>query len=380
MDPLDQLQSLGSLITSRGAKLLEGIKSGAELLSFRPHVLTVGSLRLITTSLIAEGGYSFVYTAREMAPSGSEQGRIFALKKVIAQEEETVEIGRAEMRLLSTLPPHPHIIRYYGGSIEHKGRGVSEMYMVLEYCPNGSLVDLVMPGQPQLPEAKLLSIFHSVCKAVAHLHSQSPPIAHRDLKLENVLCNASGLYKLCDFGSVTTRRVKPDSRAERLREEEIISKFSTLMYRAPEMVDLYQGREIFEAVDVWSLGCILYTLAFHKHPFDAGTELQIVNACVSFPATSPYDAAIHDLILFALEPDPAKRPTIFELIGRVSARRAHTLDDEISLADSYQQLEIRGAGPRERASSHLAASSCTHGATLLLSVYATAAWCLSAAA
>jgi len=337
---LDKLQSFGTLLTQRGQKLLDGIKSGAELLKFRPQIVTVGELRLITTSLIAEGGYSFVYTARELT-SGVEQGRMFALKKVIAQDTDTIDIGRAEMHLLQTLPPHPHIIRYFGGSIENKERGITELYMVLEYCPHGSLIELVLPGRPQLAEPKLLSIFHSVCKAVAHLHSQTPPIAHRDLKLENVLCNANGLYKLCDFGSVTTRRVTLESRAERLREEETIQRFSTLMYRAPEMVNLYLGHPITEAVDVWALGCILYTLAFHKHPFDSGSELQIVNATVSFPPASPYVPDVHALINYALEPDPTKRPTVFELIERVAARRAAQMDDKVARADERQQQPSR---------------------------------------
>jgi hypothetical protein len=164
---LDKLQALsanvGALLQSRGAKLLERLKTGAELLAFRPQVLSVGELRLITTSLVAEGGYSFVYTARELMP-GTEQGRRFALKKVIAQDAETLEIARAEQSLLATLPPHPHIVRYFGGSVEQRRQGGQELYMVLEYCPHGSLVDLVLPGAPVLSEARLLSVFHSVCK------------------------------------------------------------------------------------------------------------------------------------------------------------------------------------------------------------------------
>ncbi|KAJ1630532.1 kinase-like domain-containing protein [Pavlovales sp. CCMP2436] len=282
MQDLDfgRLQSLGSLV---GQKLRDGLKTGSALLAHRPQIVTVGSLRLITTSLVAEGGYSFVYTARELG-AGVEQGRMFALKKVLAQDPDTVEIGHAEIRLLETLPPHPHIIRYHGSAIESKGRDLTEIYLVLEYCPNGSLVDLVIPGKPQLPEAKLLSIFHSVCKA-----------------------------------------------------EETIQRFSTLMYRAPEMVNLYEGHEITEAVDVWALGCILYTLAFHRHPFDAGTELQILNASITFPASSPYPPEIHDLILYALQTDPLKRPTVFQLIEKVTARRATEFDDEVTRADKLQQ-------------------------------------------
>mmetsp|Transcript_9055 Transcript_9055/g.21940 ORF Transcript_9055/g.21940 Transcript_9055/m.21940 type:complete len:597 (+) Transcript_9055:36-1826(+) len=334
-----------SLITSGSTKLLDGIKAGAEMLSFRPQFIDVGDLKLVTTSLVAEGGYSFVYTAREVMP-GSEQGRLFALKKVIAQEAEVLEIARVEMNLLRTLPRHPNIIDYHGSTLENKGRGVTEMYMALEYCANGSLVDLVMPGMPSLSEEKLLSVFHPVCKAVAHLHAQNPPITHRDLKLENVLCSSSGVYKLCDFGSATTRRVKIKTSAERQREAETISKFSTLMYRAPEMVDLYQGHEISEKVDVWALGCILYTLAFHKHPFDAGTELQIINARFNIPQSSPYGEEVHNLMRYALQPDPAKRPTVEELIAKVAQRRGVGMDAEINLADSHQLPRDAGRGSK----------------------------------
>jgi hypothetical protein len=93
-------------------------------------------------------------------------------------------------------------------------------------------------------------------------------------------------------------------------------------------VNLYAGHEISEAVDVWALGCVLYTLAFRRHPFDAGTELQIVNAAVAMPRDSPYSADVHALITYALESDPQKRPTVFELIARVVARRARVLDAE----------------------------------------------------
>lgn len=69
-----------------------------------------------------------------------------------------------------------------------------------------------------------------------------PPVAHRDLKIENVLVAADGSLRLCDFGSATTRVQAYTTREEICREEEIIQKFSTAMYRAPEMADLYLKR------------------------------------------------------------------------------------------------------------------------------------------
>lgn len=39
------------------------------------------------------------------------------------------------------------------------------------------------------------------------------------------------------------------------------------MYRPPEMADIYQQFEVSEKVDVWMLGCILYTMCFYVQPF-----------------------------------------------------------------------------------------------------------------
>lgn len=44
-------------------------------------------------------------------------------------------------------------------------------------------------------------------RALVYLHSQEPPIAHRDIKLENVLIN-KGVFKICDFGSCSTLRTE----------------------------------------------------------------------------------------------------------------------------------------------------------------------------
>ena len=45
-------------------------------------------------------------------------------------------------------------------------------------------------------ETELLDIFMAIAYAVQHLHSQSPPIAHRDLKIENILLHEDGTYKV----------------------------------------------------------------------------------------------------------------------------------------------------------------------------------------
>jgi hypothetical protein len=204
--------------------------------------------------------------------------------------------------------------------------------MLLEYCPNGSLVDLLYKKKKSggseyekrapLDEPRVLHVFEQVAAGVAHMHAQAPAISHRDLKLENVLCTADGSYVLCDFGSaVDTVLPASRSRKQAAVEEERIAKYSTLHFRAPEMCDLWREQEVGPKADVWALGCILYCLAFGDHPFPADSPLQILNAAWTFPVNSGRSAELHDVIRRTLAPDPAQRPSALEVVRMVQALR-----------------------------------------------------------
>lgn len=124
------------------------------------------------------------------------------------------------------------------------------MNSMLTSISGGTAAELT--AQRALNEQEILRIFSDVCEAVAQLHLREPPVAHRDLKLENVLLHPeSGSYKLCDFGSCRAGQLRVGSKPEMLQAEEEIQKFTTPAYRAPEMVDLYSGHVINERVDIW---------------------------------------------------------------------------------------------------------------------------------
>jgi len=132
-----------------------------------------------------------------------------------------------------------------------------------QQSPNGEPDEpIAIKTRGSFTEKKICSIFKQVCLALQALHSQNPPIAHRDIKIENVLIGTDKKFKLCDFGSCTTKHATYESREEIAAEEENIQKTSTAMYRAPEMADLYRRQRISEKVDIWALGCFLYTLTF----------------------------------------------------------------------------------------------------------------------
>ena len=100
--------------------------------------------------LIAEGGFAYVYRARDAA-----SGEKLAVKKVIAQDRAAAEIAETELRFLRTLPPHPNIIRLAGGSKQppSTGTGGHEYLFAIELCSGGALTKHVQPGArwPTLP-------------------------------------------------------------------------------------------------------------------------------------------------------------------------------------------------------------------------------------
>jgi AP2-associated kinase len=130
--------------------------------------------------------------------------------------------------------------------------GKREAYLLLEYCSGGHLLAKLngRNGVP-LPLSDICRIFSQLLEAVAPLHSSSPPVIHRDLKLENILFSEEGFVKLCDFGSCALGYTPLRTAEERSRAEESISKETTQMYRAPEMVDLYMRDELTEKTDIW---------------------------------------------------------------------------------------------------------------------------------
>uniref|UniRef100_A0A1B0D4F0 Uncharacterized protein n=1 Tax=Phlebotomus papatasi TaxID=29031 RepID=A0A1B0D4F0_PHLPP len=76
--------------------------------------------------------------------------------------------------------------------------------------------------------------------------------------------------------------------------------------------------------DIWSLGCVLYSICFFKCPFDVVYEkgdsvsLAVLSGNITFPEDSPYSQDMHDLITFMLRLNPMERPFIYSVIERAN--------------------------------------------------------------
>lgn len=201
----------------------------------------------------------------------------------------------------------------------------------------GSLIDVLRNRTTPLEVDVICRIFYQTCRAVAHMHNQAPPITHRDLKVENLLIGSDGMIKLCDFGSATVEVYCPQnswSMSQRTNLEELMARFTTPMYRAPEMVDTWDNRPITCASDVWALGCVLYMLCYMQHPFEDGAKLAILNANYTIPAGDAKYSCFHDIIRGCLQVNPEQRltvPAILERLAAIAEARNYNLKEPLKL-------------------------------------------------
>jgi len=149
-----------------------------------------------------------------------------------------------------------------------------------------------------VPECTSLAIVSGVLSALEALHSLTPsPLAHRDIKAENVLLAADGVsWKLCDFGSASACSLtfSSSSSSAIAKEQMLIDRTTTPCYRAPEMWDISLSRQqVGTKVDMWMLGCLLFRICFGSLPFADANKLQIMDGRFEVPLVKD-DPRRHD--------------------------------------------------------------------------------------
>jgi AP2-associated kinase len=272
------------------------------------------TLSTITVELkekISEGGYAFVYKAVDIAT-----GFEYAAKKIICQSNELVRMAEREIQTMKSLPLHENLVRLIDSAIIQTASGKVAI-LVLELCTGGTLVTLLEKYERNLNLSQILFILKEICSGVLAVHSAG--FIHRDLKIENVLLH-SKKFKLCDFGSCSSEvfDLSSASRQELMALQEKFERETTLMYRPPEMIDLYQRARVDFKGDSWMIGCIAYTLAFCRHPFQDQAQLAIVNAHFNFPGNSRFDEKFHSFVAWILNPNPVERPSVQEIFLAIS--------------------------------------------------------------
>ncbi|PKA59132.1 CBL-interacting protein kinase 22 [Apostasia shenzhenica] len=307
---------------------------------------------------LGEGGFAYVYLVKEIVADGtgssgcglaskksidpshiSDHGT-YALKKVLIQSQEQLELVREEIHV-SSLFSHPNLLPLLDHAIidvksaAQDGSRNHEAYLLFPVHLDGTLLDnskLMQAKKEMFPTMAVLQIFRQLCAGLQHMHSFDPSYAHNDVKPGNVLITHrkghAPLAILMDFGSARPARRQISSRTEALQLQEWAAEHCSAPYRAPELWDCPSQATIDERTDVWSLGCTLYAIMHGESPFEyaigesgGSLQLAVMNAKIKWPEpvdpTCRYPDQLHQFVVWMLQPQPAVRPHIGDILIHV---------------------------------------------------------------
>jgi len=221
-----------------------------------------------------------------------------AVKIIKKNKLKDLSILENEITIMKT-SVHPNIIKLLDVYETEE-----ELFLVMEFIPGGELYEALINLGP-FSEEQTFYIFRQLVDAVSYLHKNG--IAHRDIKLENILwTESSNQLKLTDFGL---------AKSVLLSDAEFMSTpCGTPSYVAPEIM---KGQNYTHAVDLWALGVVLYLLLFCKYPFpgDSLGEIysRIETGNVSFPPDIEITNEVKDLICNLLKEDTRTRYTLEDI-------------------------------------------------------------------
>uniref|UniRef100_A0A3Q2YH17 SNF-related serine/threonine-protein kinase n=1 Tax=Hippocampus comes TaxID=109280 RepID=A0A3Q2YH17_HIPCM len=242
---------------------------------------------------LGRGHYAVVKLARHV-----NTGQLVAIKMIDKTKLDVMATSHLlqEVRCMRRVQ-HPNVVRLYE-VIDTP----TTLYLVMELAEGGDLYDYILRHETGVAEGTAKRHFAQIVRAVAYCHELH--VVHRDLKPENVVFfPQQGAVKLTDFGF--SNLFKPGTM--------LATSCGSLAYSAPEIL---LGEEYdAPAVDIWSLGVILYMLVCGVPPFqeanDSETLVMILDCRYSIP--DHVSGHCRDLISRMLQKDPSVRASLQEI-------------------------------------------------------------------
>lgn len=214
--------------------------------------------------VLGQGSFSVVIKARKQADNNFYAIKIISQQYII--DHDLVKQFEREVQIVQQLN-HKHIVKLF--KMFHDD---TQIYLVMEYCANGDLFQYLQ-SHKITSENEVKVYFNQIILAISYIHSKG--IAHRDLKLQNILVDSENILKLCDFGFAHENSV-----------HDLLKTYCGSPYFAsPEIISNlpYDGLKS----DMWSVGVILYYLLVGQLPWKSKNQIQLYNQIQTANYTIP---------------------------------------------------------------------------------------------
>ncbi|KAG5503808.1 hypothetical protein JIQ42_07325 [Leishmania sp. Namibia] len=252
--------------------------------SGRPHRFQCGRV-------LGRGGFAKCYEVTDETGTYA----LKAVNRASLEKPKTLQKLHSEISIHRRMK-HKHIVEFL-----RTFRDRYYVYMLLEKCDHGTLMDLLKVRRFSVAETQYVML--QCLSAMQYMHSEC--VIHRDLKPGNIMLDRELNVKIGDFGLAAELQYDGE------RKRTICG---TPNYIAPEIIDHKSHGHSYE-VDTWSLGVILYTLLVGQPPFqmeDVESTYKRIRQCrYDFPSSVPDNA--RDLITQILQSSPAHRPTLMDI-------------------------------------------------------------------
>lgn len=238
--------------------------------------MQIGKYQLVRK--LATGGMAEVFLAKAAGPRGFE--KTLVLKRILphlAEDPAFVEMFLGEAKLAAQLE-HPNVVQIFDF-----GEAEGSFFLAMELIDGPNLRKLVKRAQEvPLPPALCAKLVASAAEGLAYAHDFRDPatgeplgLIHRDVSPDNILVSRQGAVKVVDFGIA-----KVAGQGHRTQTGVVKGKVA---YMPPEQL---QTKPLDRRVDVYALGVVLYELLTGKRPFDATTDVSVMQA-ILFEAFIP---------------------------------------------------------------------------------------------
>ncbi|XP_077547359.1 serine/threonine-protein kinase PLK1-like [Haemaphysalis longicornis] len=252
-----------------------------------------GKKTFVRGKFLGKGGFAYCYEMKDKQTNKVYAGKVVS-KAALVKSHQKQKIAQ-EIQIHRSLE-NKHVVGFHSYFEDD-----SNVYIILELCSGGSLMEMHR-RRKTLTEAEARYFLYQILLGCRYLVQQR--VIHRDLKLGNLLLNERMELKIGDFGFAT--RIEFEG-------ERKMTLCGTPNYIAPEI--LSKKGHSFE-VDVWSVGCILFTLLVGHPPFETPTlkETLVRIKTNKYHVPSDMSSPARTLIRRMLQPDPQRRPNIDSLL------------------------------------------------------------------